>query len=202
MEEQKLRLNAGRTHVLRHNYEPSEPLAQLIQDFTGPSLRPRFLLRSSKAVYVDSVAYNRGVYREEDEEVKETINEAKKHPLHIARAAFSLVQKPRNLDDDNKGAPITYRLSLLPLQSNTFDALNDSLNCYPDTQLAPAPSRHYLFLDLPPHTALSMRNREASEGEFRQTIAHNAHKRLFCATVRDVRAIEVPPAHLHPQIRQ
>lgn len=184
--------NAGRIHVLRHNFEPSEPLAQLIQDFTGPSLRPRFLLRSSKSVYVDSVLYNRGAYREEDEEVKETIIQSKRHPIYIARAAFKLAQAPSPAMPGQKTVLIGYRLNLLPFESEAFEALNDSLDVYPEAQPARGPSRHYLYLDLPPQAAFTMRDREEAEDTFRRTVAQNAHRRLYCATVSGVRAIEVP----------
>lgn len=191
MEEHTQRLRVGRTHVLRHSYEPSDPLIRLIQDFTGPSLGSRFLLRSSKGVYVESAAYARGAYREEDEEVKETVNRAAKHPIYLARAAFHLVQAPSLQDDRRAGAPTSYRLCLLPFQSHAFDELNQSLDCYPESMQVPGPSRHYLYLDLPAQAAYTMRDREGAENELRQTIAHNAHKRLYYATVRDVRSMEV-----------
>lgn len=190
---------AGRVHVLRHSFEPNEPLAQLIQDFAGPSLRPRFLLRSSKGVFVDSAAYTRGAYREEDEEIRNTVQRAKKFPIHIAKAAFRLAQASSAYSNDISGVSVAYRLNLLPLQSQSFDELNESLDYYPDSKHAPGPSRHYLYLDLPPQAAFTMSDREGAEHEFSQILARSAHRHLYSATVRDVRAIEVPQAQYRSQ---
>ena len=195
MAEQMEYPNAGRVHVVRHNFEPSEPLAQLIQDFAGPSLRPRFLLRSSKRVFVDSVLYTRGAYREEDEEVEATIQYAKRHPIHLARAAFQLVQAPIPENSGQKvGLPLAYRMSFLPSHSEAFEALNESLDIYPEAHPAKGPSRHYLYLDLPPQSAFTMMHRQEAEEEFKRTIAQDAHRRLYCATVSGVRAVEEPQA--------
>lgn len=188
------RTSAGRVHVVRHAFEPNEPLAELIETFARPHVRPRFLLRSTKEVYVDSVTYARGGYREEDDAAKAAIEHARKHPFIIGKVAMQLLYSQSDRQDDGRGVPRAYRMAFLPTNYTEFDELAHSLNVYPSVAPHIDPAQHYLYLDLPATVAYMPEQAEA-EDTVRQTIANGVRKGLFSATIAGLRSIEAPLRH-------
>jgi len=188
------RTSAGRVHVVRHAFEPNEPLTELIETFARPHVRPRFLLRSTKEVYVDSVTYARGGYREEDDKAKAAVEHAKRHPFIIGRVAMRLLYPPTVSSDGERGAPRAYRMAFLPTDSDAFGALASSLDVYPSVAPHVDPPRHYLFLDLPASAAY-MPGQELAEETLQETVVRSVQKGLFSATITGLRSIEAPLRH-------
>lgn len=185
------RTTAGRVHVVRHSFEPNKPFAELIEEFAGSHVRPRFLLHSTKEVYVDSVAYARGSYREEDIAARAAVERAKRHPFIIGKAAMRPLYAKTSQPGNENVPPRAYRMSFLPVDQPAFNDLAASLDVYPSAIPHQDPPRHYLFLDLPPIVAF-MADREEAEETFKTTVSEGVRRRMFSATIAGLRSIEAP----------
>ena len=189
-------MSVGRMHVVRHSFEPSGQLEKEIRDFAGSYVRPGFLLRSTKEVYIDSATYARGGY---PEAARTAIEQAKRTPFIIARAAMSLLYAQPSQATDEDRPPVGYRMFFQPDDQNSFNYFSSSLDAYLAVKPRSQSPRHYLFLDLPV-AAAHLPHREEAEAAFKSTIAEGLTRRLFSATITGVRSMEVPftPApHAH-----
>ena len=181
---------ANRVHVVRHNFEPNKPLSELIESFVAAYAGPPFLLRSTKGVYVDSVTFARGSYRQEDDAARLAVERAKRYPFVVGRAAMRPLYAQSAAGTDKVDLK-AYRIGLLPTNQDAFNRLADTLDIYPRVLPAAAPEKHYLFLDVPADAARRVDVDEAEE-EFKQTLVDNIQKGLFAATIAGIRSQEVP----------
>lgn len=201
--------SSGRVHVVRHVFEPNLPFAELIEDFTGPNEGSRFLLRSSKEVYVDTAIYTRGGYREQDEYVLQEVERAKQYPFIIGRAGMKLLVA-KSSHPSHAPRPPTYRLAFLPADTKAFQKLESTLDVYPSvlsqTKEAAASGggeekeatkktvaiNHYLYIDFPAAVALAYKDRAEAESAFKQEIINRLPQRMFSATIAGLRAQAAP----------
>ena len=186
------RVTSERMHAVWHSFEPSQPLETLIEDFAGSYVRPGFLLRSSKEVYVDSAAFIHGTLHERDEVARAAIERAKQWPFVIGNAAMRLLYAASPRAHAEHDAPVGYRMFFLPIDQGAFMNLSANLNVYPNIPPRNEPPRRYLFLDLPVGVALQPELRQA-EDALKSTLSDGLHKRLFSATVAGIQSMEVPP---------
>jgi len=199
MTELSERTTAGRVHVVRHSFEPSTPFQELIEDFAGSYVRPGFLLRSTKEVYVDSATYIRGGYRDEDKIAQKAVEHAQRRPFVIGRAAMHFLYAKSTNAEIEGGVPVGYRMFFAPVNQASFDTLAASLDSYPSTKpRKKSPLHHYLYLDLPLGAAFIPDLEEAKE-ELRSTLADGVAGRLFSAAIVGIRSKEVP---LVPEISE
>lgn len=177
---------AERVHGVRYSYQPSRQLKTAIEEFAGSHVRPGFLLRSSKEVYVRSVEYIRGAYREQDEAVQAAVEYARRRPIIIASAATRLLYRGSN----DSTSPTGCRLIFLPAHQEVLRDLSASLDAYPSVLERDQTLRHYLFLDLP-YDAVHLPYNEREEAALKAVIHEGLYKRLFSATVVGIRSREV-----------
>ena len=185
---------AGRVHVLRHHFEPSAQLSQAISESIGSSVRPGFLLRSTKEVYVDSVAYVKGEYREQDAEARDALRTLGRAAFVIANAALKPLYGGHDKVQQGYLHPTAYRLALLPEDEERFSQLVTSLDAYPHVTSAPKVQRHYLYMNIGGGAFLGETEVRNAQEHIRTALAKGHEGRLLSAAVAGIRAIE-SPAH-------
>lgn len=198
MTELSERTTAGRVHVVRHSFEPSTPFQELIENFAGSYVRPGFLLRSTKEVYVDSVTYTKGGYRDEDRLAQKAVEHAQRRPFIIGRAAMHFLYGKSTNAEIEGGVPMGYRMFFSPVNQASFDTLAASLDSYPSAIPRKKSPHHYLYLDLPLGAAFIPDLEEAKE-ELRASLADGVAGRLFSAAIVGIRSKEVP---LFPEVSE
>lgn len=180
---------------MRHSFEPSQPLAELIRNFAGPeNVRSRFL-HSTKEVYVDSVIYTRGGYRDEDKFAIEAIREAKRIPFVIGRAGMHLDRVQQSSDEQKFRRERKYRLAFIPTDMVRFQELAESLDIYPARQERPNIKQHYLYIDLPLRSALRHEDRLMAEEGFRSVVRSQLASRVLSVTVDNLVSQQVAMPH-------
>ncbi len=191
-----------KVHVLRHSFEPSFPLNNLIQEFTGVEAQPRFLFHSTKEVYVDSATYIRGGYRDEDALVTAVIEQQRRQAFVLGRAVVRPLFRPLHPNQTQaytrSGIPVGYRLLLVPSNTQRFNSLINSLSVYTNERPQAESYQHHLYVDVPAGTSISGIHSEEGRHEFEETIVNGIEKRLFSAAVTGIRAQEVPFALPRP----
>lgn len=186
------RTTAGRVHVLRQAFRPSQPLKELIEEYAGPSVGPDFLLHSTKQVLVDSVEYSRGEYREQDKLVREALREEARRPLVMANATLRIVGVKQPIAGGEASViPKKLRVNLFPVVAKRLDRLASLLDIYPAVGPVVRPP-HHLYVDLPLTGPPNRDELESKESQLKSIIEERIDTRLFAASALHVMASERP----------
>lgn len=187
------RTTAGRVHVLRQAFRPSQPLKELIQEYAGPTIGPDFLLRSTKEVLVDSVEYSRGEYREQSEMISEALKGAGRAPIVIGSATMRItgIRIPTG-EGRSISVPKKYRIDLFPPDdSKILNRIASLLDVYPSVGPIIRPP-HHLYIDLP-LSAIPRRDEiEEKQESFKREIDERVASRLYAASFFSIMASEQP----------
>ncbi len=186
------RTSAGRVHVLRQSFRPSQLLKELIEKHAGPSIGPDFILHSTKQVLVDSVEYSRGEYREQDKLVREALKEIGREPLVIGNATIRLAGIKQPISEDRVVTiPKKLRVNLFPVDDSRLEHLASLLDIYPSVGPS-VPPPHHLYIDLPLTHIPTRAEIEQRDLEINQDMQNRSNPRLLAATVLHVMASEWP----------